>query len=87
MRPGVRAGSGTQRRRGSVRLEQPERAGTMSFSIGPTESQRPNRAADTARPSRTDTGSARPQQDARGKEGAGGTAEHFPGEHRPPLEW
>lgn len=37
----LRAGSGMQRRRrGSVRPEQPERTGTMSFSIGPTESQR-----------------------------------------------
>lgn len=41
----LRAGSGMQRRRrGSVRPEQPERTVTMSFSIGPTESQRQNRA-------------------------------------------
>lgn len=33
-----------RRRRGSVRPEQPERTVTMSFSIGPTESQRQNRA-------------------------------------------
>lgn len=41
----LRAGSGMQcRRRGSVRPEQPERTVTMSFSIGPTESQRQYRA-------------------------------------------
>lgn len=33
-----------RRRRGSVRPEQPERTVTMSFSIGPIESQRQNRA-------------------------------------------
>lgn len=40
----LRAGSGMLRRhRGSVRPEQPERTVTMSFSTGPTESQRQNR--------------------------------------------
>eukprot|EP00064_Thunnus_orientalis_P018744 superscaffoldBa00004417_g18850 len=46
MRPGSPCRQrGTQRRRrGSVRPEQPERTVTMSFSIGPTESQHQNRA-------------------------------------------
>lgn len=42
-----------RRRRGSVRPEQPERTVTMSFSIGPTESQRQNRAP-RSRPTATD---------------------------------
>lgn len=49
-----RPGSAVQRpRRGSVRPEQPERTVTMSFSIGPTESQRQNRAP-SSRPTATD---------------------------------
>lgn len=45
------------------------------------------RAADTPPQTLTDTSSARPQQDARGKERACGTAEHFSGEHRPAFKW
>ena len=45
------------------------------------------RASDTPPQTRTDTSSARPQQDARGKERACGTAEHFSGEHRPAIKW
>lgn len=41
-RSGLAAGM-QLRRRGSVRPEQPERTVTMSFSIGPTESQHQNR--------------------------------------------
>lgn len=40
----TRAGSEMQRRRGSVRPEQPERTVTMSFSIRPTDSQPQYRA-------------------------------------------
>lgn len=45
------------------------------------------RVSDTPPQTRTDTSSARPQQDARGKERACGTAEHFSGEHRPAIKW
>lgn len=45
------------------------------------------RAARTPPQTLTDTSSARPQQDARGKERACGTAEHFSGEHRPAFKW
>lgn len=44
------------------------------------------RAPDTTSPTRTHCSSARPQQDARGKERACGTAEHFSGEHRPAFQ-
>lgn len=46
-----------------------------------------HRAAHTPPPTLTDTSSARPQQDARGKERACGTAEHFSGEYRPAFKW
>lgn len=84
-----RAAGMQRRRRGSVRPEQPERTVTMSFSIGPTESQRPSRPPSSRATPRTltDPSSARPQQDARGKERACGTAEHFSGEHRPAFKW
>lgn len=45
------------------------------------------RAADTPPQTPSDASSARPQQDARGKERACGTAEHFSGEHRPAFKW
>ncbi|KAK5857842.1 hypothetical protein PBY51_011059 [Eleginops maclovinus] len=72
----------------SVRPEQPERAVTMSFSIGPTQCQRQYRPpSSTHTDTHPDPHQVRPQQDARGKERAGGTAEHFPGEHRPAIKW
>lgn len=45
------------------------------------------RAADPPPQTPSDTSSACPQQDARGKERACGTAEHFSGEHRPAFKW
>lgn len=45
------------------------------------------RAADTPPQTPSDASSARLQQDARGKERACGTAEHFSGEHRPAFKW
>ncbi|KAF3845078.1 hypothetical protein F7725_008241 [Dissostichus mawsoni] len=67
----------------SVRPEQLERAVTMSFSIGPTQCQRQYRPpSSTYSDTHPEPLQVRPQQDARGKERAGGTAEHFPGEHQ-----